>query len=108
MITRDVDKQIAELTRQYKKTLTDRHREITALKQQLEESDWKDSALVHQLYQLIHKLAGSAGSYGFDKISEVAIDIDSQIKTYKVGNGLDKEKMSTDLHRLLEQINSLD
>ncbi|HID83143.1 MAG TPA: hypothetical protein EYH06_03475 [Chromatiales bacterium] len=102
MKTREVGKELAELTAEYKKSLSDKHEEISTLTRQLKQCDWTDTALIHQLYQQIHKLAGSAGSYGFDQISETAIVIDSLIKTYKTGKGLDQKKVSAGLERLLE------
>jgi len=102
MKTREVGKELAELTAEYKKSLSDKHKEISTLTRQLKQCDWADTALIHQLYQQVHNLAGSAGSYGFDQISEAAIVVDSLIKIYKTGKGLDKKKVSSVLDRLLE------
>lgn len=102
MKTREVGKELAELTAEYTSSLSNKHKEISALTHQLEQCDWADSALIHQLYHQIHKLAGSAGSYGFDQISEAAIAIDSLINAHRVGNRLDKEKISAILVQLLK------
>lgn len=102
METREVGKELAELTAEYKNSLSDKRKEISALKQQIEKSDWGDATLIQQLYQRIHKLAGSAGSYGFDEISEAAIAIDSHIKIHRVGSILDKEKISAALELLIK------
>lgn len=104
METREVAKELAELTTEYRNSLSDKRREIFVLKQQLEECSWDDSALIHQLYQKIHKLAGSAGSYGFDEVSEAAIAIDSIIKTHRAGNILNKGKISAAMDQLLKRL----
>lgn len=102
MKTREAGKELAELTAEYKNSLSDKYKDISALTRQLERCGWADSALIHQLYQQIHKLAGSAGSYGFDQISEAAIAIDSLIKIHRAGNALEKDKIAVMMKELLE------
>lgn len=95
---------LEQLTADYRNSLSDKHSTITQLATQLAKQNWADSALFQELHEIIHKLAGSAGSYGFEKISRAAIAVDSRIRAYQSGKDLDRTKLSGDIEEVLRLI----
>lgn len=69
----------AQLIAQYQRSF---RQKIDELQQAAAQQDW------HGLQQLVHKIKGSAGSYGFESISILAADIDEKLegKQYAAAN----------------------
>ena len=58
-----------------------------------------------QLQHITHKIAGSAGFYGEDKIAEIAAKIDMCLQTSK--NSMDLPHITDDINELLALLHAL-
>ena len=98
--------QLEILTRKYIESLQDKHQQILTVLNQLDTSQWSDAAQVADLYEQIHKLSGSAGSYGFDALSESAMQVDQLLKNRIAGIENDR-KISSKIMALLDHIKTI-
>lgn len=98
--------QLEILTRKYIQSLQDKHQQILTLLTQLDASQWSDAAQVADLYKQIHKLSGSAGSYGFDDLSESAMQVDQILKN-RIPNIKDDREISRKITALLDDIKTI-
>lgn len=67
-----------ELKAKYKETIPAKLEEINNLIGALKEK--KDRDALQKMQMVIHKLAGNAGSYGFDEVSKVCKEMDKKLK----------------------------
>jgi len=67
------------LIRNYRASLPGKKAGIDASWTQVKASDWHDDEMA-KLRLLVHRLAGSAGSYGFEELGVAASDLDESLK----------------------------
>ena len=58
-----------------------------------------------QLQHITHKIAGSAGFYGEDKIAEIAAKLDTSLQTSK--NVIDLRRLTDEINELLTMLHAL-
>lgn len=75
---------IAALHARYRASFPDKRAELLAAL-----SDWRDrpdsAEAIAELYLCVHKLAGSAGAYGFDTLTELARTADRLLQPFARG-----------------------
>ena len=86
--------------------MKDKYADIEQLLKVLNDSGWRDALSVKELHTYIHKLSGSAGSYGFGALSDSAMDIDLSLKNRIAGNGHDQD-IERKIKQLLEDMKSI-
>lgn len=84
----------ARLTRMFIATLPEKHASFEASWDQVRVSQWSPEPLA-QLGTLAHKLAGSAGSYGFEELGALALKLDV---------ALDNSKSTQEQRLLIERL----
>lgn len=89
-----------QIKRNYISSMQDKHHQISSLLNQLVHSDWRDAKCILELQTHIHKLSGSAGSYGFDSLSKRAMELDLKLKNRINGDGND-HKIASGVSELL-------
>ena len=89
-----------QIKQNYISSMRDKHQQINNLLNQLIHSDWCDAKCIIELHSHIHKLSGSAGSYGFDSLSERAMELDQKLKNRINGEGND-HKIASGISELL-------
>lgn len=80
--------QLQALRREYAIKLPEVLAQLASTARQLEastENETRKPELLQQLYQELHKLAGSAGSFGFDELSKAAREQELAIKVWLAG-----------------------
>ncbi len=73
------DKALEALIKQYRQTFPQKINDIEQALKQSSEAGWTTQS-IQPLAALIHRLAGSAGAYGFNEIYRLAAAADSQLK----------------------------
>ena len=92
-LSREAQDLQAQLTRQFIATLPEKRASLEASWNQVRASQWSPETLA-QLRILAHKLAGSAGSYGFEELGALALNLDV---------ALDSEVSSKEQRLLIER-----
>ena len=78
----DINPRFAALQARYHATLAGKHAEIEQAWQALR-TDCSDVASQAVLLGVVHRLAGSAESYGFDEIGRIAAQLDRQLESIR-------------------------
>ena len=94
---------INTITKKYISSMKDKHTDIKRLLKTLDETGWQNAADIKELHTIVHKLSGSAGSYGFDSLSDSAMEIDLSLKKRTAGSNSDKE-ISRKIKQLLQDM----
>lgn len=74
---------LGDLREEYRQNLLERLREIDAWLQQLQ-AGTLDQETQEQLFETIHKIHGTAGSFGFDEVGLVAGELEHQLIAMKL------------------------
>ncbi len=74
------DDSIESLMMEYRRSLPDKAAAIRAAADTTQQAGWRGDTLA-ALALLVHKLAGSAGAYGYDDIHQQASTLDRKLKT---------------------------
>ena len=83
---RELSPKLLKLIEMYRGSLPGKQREIDGAWQAAAAADWNSDEL-KPLYHLVHKLAGSAGSYGFRELSEQTRKLDRRLSDTLAGEG---------------------
>lgn|SRR5574344_1226835 len=62
---------------------------------------------IMEIYQRIHKIAGTSGMYGLREVSEIATKFELYLKPLKDGNAFDKKELEAKLLSFVEEYKSL-
>lgn len=92
----------AQLTRKFIASLPDKQARFEQCWREVQASGWSPEPLA-RLRTLAHRLAGSAGSYGFDDLGALALRLDVSLET-KADSGAQRQVVSertTDLIQAL-------
>lgn len=92
MLSADAREALTHLVQRYHGSLATKQADLEAACQAAEEDNWSEDA-IRQLKLLVHRLAGSAASYGFNKLGEAARELD-QTLSYAQENGGDDHEHS--------------
>lgn len=92
----------AGLTRKYLESLPGKKAGIQASWKEVQSSDWDKGALA-ELRILVHRLAGSAGSYGLENLGVAASSLDESLKPGTVTPAL-RQSIRQQLNELLEAL----
>lgn len=74
-LSREAHAMQAQLTRKFTASLSAKRAGLEASWKQVQASQWSSESLA-QLRHLAHRLAGSAGSYGFEGLGALALRVD--------------------------------
>ena len=89
--------QLNVLREEYRAHLQTEISELTDLVYQLD-SPTQNEQPVNDLYQRLHKLAGSCGSFGFNRLSIIARDLQNKLKPFlndTTGQSLSEETLNS-------------
>ncbi len=75
----EIDPRFAALQARYRASLADKHADIEQAWQALS-ADCGDTVSQAALLGILHRLAGSAESYGFDELGRIAAQLDRQLE----------------------------
>ena len=81
---RELSPKLQKLIEMYRDGLGDKQTDIDAAWARASDAGWQGESL-KALYDLVHKLAGSSGSYGFRDLSEVARVLDRRLSDTVAG-----------------------
>ena len=105
----DFQIKLDQFRKEYKQNLPSKIDEIRDRWSSLRNGDWNLDQLI-ELLNLVHRIAGSGGVYGFSKISEVACKLESLLqeatRSKKPMGQKGKDKIEDYLEDLREAINS--
>lgn len=90
----------------YVNSLQQKQEDIRQQLVKLNDSEWSDANAVKALSEIIHKLSGSAGSYDFDELSAMAMEIDSQLKNRIAGNE-EEQTITAKVEQLLDTMEQI-
>jgi len=74
MTNRDIEDKLKALRDRFRHRLQDTRKII---------ADWPDNTHVDELETLVHKLAGTAGTYGYHELSQQMRELEEQIRNIK-------------------------
>jgi len=89
------------LQEKYIESIPDKIADFQLCWQQLEESSWSSKKL-NELKLLAHRLAGSGGSYGFPKLSQLSSDLEQLVIKFRSSNAGEEIKLE-----ILKKLNEL-
>ncbi len=81
---RELSPKLQQLIESYRASLPGKRDEIAEARQAAEAAGWSGLEL-RAYYDLVHKLAGSSGSYGLRELSEIARVLDRQLSDCVAG-----------------------
>ncbi|NNK51389.1 MAG: Hpt domain-containing protein [Xanthomonadales bacterium] len=79
-LSSEAQAQQARLQQKYFDSLPAKRASLAGDWERVQSSDWSDAALA-ALKAGVHRLAGSAGSYGFDQLGEAAAQLESSLRS---------------------------
>ena len=99
----NLDDSFKEIKDQYEKTIPDKIKSIEEAFIKLKKDTKKEN--VEELRMIVHKIAGSAGMYGYDEVSVDCKAIDLELKDWleKSEESLPEKELS-DLEHALEKV----
>ena len=78
MLSADAREALTHLVQRYHGSLGSKQQDLEAAYQAAADDNWSEGA-IRQLKLLVHRLAGSAASYGFNKLGEAARELDQTL-----------------------------
>ena len=90
MLSADAREALTHLVQRYHGSLDTKRQDLEVAYQAADDSDWSDES-IRQLKLLVHRLAGSAASYGFNKLGEAARELDQTLSYAQEQKGDDHE-----------------
>lgn len=87
------------LRREYRNDLVEIRQRMRALKTELDEVEVQ--RVSEAFLEECHQLAGSAGSYGFDALSRIAVEIEDELSEKR---RISSDELETRIERLCEAI----
>ena len=96
-------RQLQQLREAYEAELPEKVTSIAKAAAVLRLRDW-DPAGVHELHQLVHRLAGSSAIWGFTEVSRAAGALEALVLTALEGTPRPRNELSDAVRRLLEQL----
>ena len=107
MLSERAQKLIAEQRSRYLASMPDKKQAIQlCLDQVCAAVDSGEPDLCNRLFQQVHRLAGSAGSYGFSSLGQAALVVDRYLIA-RSPDELDMNELASILQKLLTEIDNV-
>ena len=98
---------VAKQRRRYVESMPDKREMISQCLAQISEAMLSgETKLCEKLFQQVHRLAGSAGSYGFESLGQAALAMDRYLVTNPTGVS-NLHELASMLQNLLDEIDDI-